>query len=281
MIELVGYTNKITGEFLVILALLGLVSFFIAYIYVKFTEKRNLENYYFYIFGTGFLLVVITQLMVSLRSISPLLIGLGFVTYFPGIFIAFVLPGLFIKKQFPEKYSAFLVSVPALFIPYNFFNHQGLAGDMENSVNIMYEFEFVFDYIGAVILSGIILGFILLAAFTFKGQETGTNIFLPASVVLLIIMTFFSSLITGAIFLSVYLYVFIKEAGIKTGRRNIFFLSCAAFGLLVVLPVLMDAGMGGVNTCIYSLFGTLAVSLAILGLFYFLDIIRDTPGMPE
>lgn len=99
MIELVGYTNKITGEFLVILALLGLVSFFIAYIYVKFTEKRNLENYYFYIFGTGFLLVVITQLMVSLRSISPLLIGLGFVTYFPGIFIAFVLPGLFIKNN--------------------------------------------------------------------------------------------------------------------------------------------------------------------------------------
>ena len=278
MIELTGYTNKITDcDFLVTLALLGLLSFFVAYVLVKLIEKRNLENYYIYIFGTGFLLIIITQLMVSLRSVSPLLIMLGFVTYFPGIFIAFVLPGLFIKKQFPEKYSAFLVSLPAFLIPYNFYNWQGPAGDMENYVNIMYAFEFAFDYIGAVILSGIILGFILLAAFAFGGQKTGKNIFLPASVLLLIIMTFFSSLIAGAIFLSVYLYIFIKETGIKIKSRNIFILFGAACGLLIAMPFLMDAGMGGVNACIYGLLGTLAVSLAILGLIYFLNIIQDRP----
>jgi hypothetical protein len=278
MIELTGYTNKITDcDFLVTLALLGLLSFFIAYVLVKLIEKRNLENYYLYIFGAGFLLVVITQLMVSLRSVSPLLIGLGFATYFPGIFIAFILPGLFIKKQFPEKYSAFLVSIPAFFISYNFHNWQGPAGDTENYVNIMYAFEFVFDYIGAVVLSGIILGFILLAIFASGRQDKGKNIFLPASVVLLIIMTFFSSLITGAIFLSVYLYILIKEAEIKIKSRNIFFLFGVACGLLIFMPILMDAGMGGVNACIYGLLGTLAASLAILGLIYFLNIIQDMP----
>ena len=279
MIELAGYTNKIMDcGFLVTLALLGLLSFFIAYIFVKFVERRNLENYYFYIFGTGFLLIIITQLMVSLRSVSPLLMKLGFITYFPGLFIAFVLPGLFIKNQFPQKYAAFLVSLPAFFIPYNFYNWQGPAANMENYVNIMYSFEFVFDYIGAVILSQIILGFILLAILAFRRQETGKNIFLQASIFLLIIMTFFSSLITGAIFLSVYLYIFLIETGIKINQRNIFFLFGAACGLLIVMPFLMDAGMGGVNTCIYGLLGTLAVSLTILGLFYFLNLIQDKNG---
>lgn len=279
MIELSGYTNKIMDcGFLVTLAFLGLLSFFIAYILVKFTERRNFENYYFYIFGTGFLFIVVTQLMFSLGSVLPPLIILGFVTYFPGLFIAFVLPGLFIKNHFPERYSAFLVSLPAFFIPYNFYNWQGPAGDMENYLNIMYAFEFVFDYIGAVILSQIILGFILLAVFAFRRQETGKNIFLQASILVLIIMTFFSTLTAGAIFLSVYLYIFIKETGIKINPRNIFFLFCAACGLLIVMPLLMDAGMGGVNTCIYGLLGTLAVSLTILGLFYFLNIIQDKNG---
>ena len=276
MIELTGYINSIFElEFLLILIFLGLISLFFAYCFVRFIERQNLKIYYLHILGLGFFLILITQLMFSLFFLSPLLKIPGFIAYIPAIFIAFVLPGLLIKDHLPKRYAAILASLPAFFIPYNFYNWQGPAGDMENYVNIMDSFVFIFDYIGAVILSQIILGLILLAVFAFRRENREKNIFLQFSVLLLIIMAFFSSLIVGAIFLSVYLYIFFKETGIKTSPRNIFLLIGAACGLLIVMPVLMDAGMGSVNACIYNLLGTLSISLTILGLVYFMNITSE------
>lgn len=275
MIELTGYTNKIFDlEFLLILALLGLISLFFAYCFVRYIKQRNLNEYCLYIFEVGFLLVLISQLMASLAFVLPFMI-FGLILYILGIFIAFILPGLCMKNYFPNKYATILVSLPAFFMPYCFYNWQGPAGDMENYVNIMSAFEFVFDYISAVILSQIILGLILLVVFAFRRENREKNTFLPFSVLLLIIMAFFSSLIVGAIFLSVYLYIFFKETGIKTSPRNIFLLIGAACGLLIAMLILINTGMGSVNTCIYNLLGTLSISLTILGLVYFMNITSE------
>lgn len=242
----------------------GLFTFSLAYLAARQIEKKGYEDYAAHIIGLGFLLICISFLVTRGPPVLPLKI-IYYITYVSGIICTIVAPGIYIKKQFPEKLSSLLLAAPSAAIPFLFYGCAGNSCDMEYVKIYLYSIYPVFEFFGAVMLSIMAFGLIALCCIAFEQKDSAEKIWYILSIAVLLLLSLFSGLITGGVLAGAYFYLALKEKNIRTGGKRTIILFVAAGAIALLIHVLENNYIACVNACTSGLLEILAFSFIILG----------------
>ena len=263
--EFEAFLNYITGSgFWLVLIAAGLFTFSLAFLLARHIEKRGYKPYAGHILGLGFLLIVISFLVTRAPPILPLKI-LYYITYVSGVICTIVTPGLYVKNKFPERLSVLLLAAPSAAIPFLFYNCAGNSCGMEFVTIHLYSLYPVFEYFGAIMFSVIAFGFILLLLIILEKENRKEKIILILGLAALCAISYYISPAACAVPAVAYLYIALKENGIKTDVKKSISLYISAGVIALLLPVLYKNHIYCVNTCTFDLLITLALSLVLLG----------------